>query len=210
MLKSVINAGIRNEVGSNACHRMRREGYIPGVVYGYHTATKIIEVDKREVNNIIRNYGTNSIVDLYTGGNVATVMIKDIQRHPVTNEMMHIDFQEVSYNKPIHATVPIRLLGKEKVESRDGIIQQQLREIEIECLPDHIPESIDIDISSIKPGSPLKVADVEFAEELSVLNDSYEIIAALTRTERFTEDTAEEEDLLEKVMEVPSKTDKSR
>ncbi|WZL73417.1 50S ribosomal protein L25 [Clostridiaceae bacterium 35-E11] len=210
MIKSVINGDVRNEVGSNACNRIRREGNVPGVVYGDRAATKIIEVDKREINNIVRNYGTNIIVDLYTGGNLATVMIKDIQRHPVTNEVIHIDFQEVSYNKAIHATVPIRLLGKEKVESKEGIIQQQLREIEIECLPNDIPESIDIDISFMKPGNPLKVADVEFGQELSVLNDSFEIIATLTRTERFTEDTVQEEELFEKVTEMPNKIEKSR
>ncbi|QXM06885.1 50S ribosomal protein L25 [Crassaminicella indica] len=202
MLKSVIHGDLRNQIGSNACHRIRNIGHVPAVVYGPNTNTRAIELDKREIDNIIRNYGTNVLFDLQVDNNYSTVIIKEIQRNPLTNEIRHIDLQEISTNKPIHTTVPIRLIGKEKVESSIGVVQQQLREANIECLPDRIPESIDIDISSLAPGNPLRIADVEFGEEISVLNEPYEVVAALTKTEKIVEAT-EEDDLLEKVIEVP-------
>ncbi|AOT70295.1 50S ribosomal protein L25 [Geosporobacter ferrireducens] len=202
MLKSALNASIRNDVGSKACHRIRSHGHIPGVIYGHDVHNKTVELDKREMDAIVRNYGTNVLLDLGIDQDHATVMIKDVQRHPVTNEIMHIDFQEVSYSKEIHATIPILLKGKDKVESKEGIVQQQLRELHISCLPQHIPERIELDISILTPGHPLRVADVEFAGELSILNDPGEIIASLARTEKVIDDPGEgeSEDLLDRLM----------
>ncbi|MCT4621258.1 MAG: 50S ribosomal protein L25 [Marinisporobacter sp.] len=202
MLKSVIHGDLRNQTGSNVCYRIRNVGHVPAVVYGHNTNTRAIELDKREIDHIIRSYGTNVLFDLEVGINHETVMIKEIQRNPLTDEIRHIDFQRIAGNKPIHTTVPIRLIGKEKVESSIGVVQQQLREVHIECLPDRIPESLEVDISSLAPGNPLKIADVEFAEEISILNEPYEVVAALTKAEKAIE-TVEDEDLLEKVLEVP-------
>lgn len=200
MLKSGIHADFRSQMGSNACHRIRDKGYIPGVMYGHNIDTRAIEVDKTEINDIIRNYGTNVLVDLHIGKDNAMVMIKELQRNPITNELRHIDFQQISHNHKIHTTIPIKLIGKEKVNSSIGVIQQQLREVNIECLPNCIPESINIDVSLLEYGHPLKISDVEFGEELSVLNEPYEIVAALTKAEKIVEEI-EEEDLLEKGVE---------
>ncbi|MCT4606153.1 MAG: 50S ribosomal protein L25 [Marinisporobacter sp.] len=202
MLKSVIHGDLRNQTGSNGCHRIRNIGHVPAVVYGNNTNTRAIELDKREIDLIIRSYGTNVLFNLEVGTNYEAVMIKEVQRNPLTNEVIHIDFQQIAGNKPIHTTVPIRLKGKEKVESSIGVVQQQLREVNIECLPDHIPESLEVDISSLAPGNPLKIGDVEFAEEISILNEPYEVVAALTKAEKAIEEI-EDEELIEKVSKVP-------
>ncbi|QZY55309.1 50S ribosomal protein L25 [Crassaminicella profunda] len=202
MLKSVIHGDVRNQTGSNVCHRIRNAGHVPAVVYGYNVNTRAIELDKKEIDHIIRSYGTNVLFDLQVGDNHSSVMIKEIQRNPLTNEIRHIDLQTIASNKAIHTTVPIRLIGKEKVESSIGVVQQQLREVHIECLPDHIPESLEIDISSLAPGNPLKIADVEFGKEISILNEDYEVVAALTKAEKIMEET-EEADLLETIVGTP-------
>ena len=202
MLKSALSASIRNEVGSSACHRIRSHGHIPGVIYGHDVHNRTIELNKREMDTILRNHGTNVLLDLEIGQNHAAVMIKDIQRHPVTNEIIHVDFQEISYNAAINATVSIVLRGKDRVESKEGIVQQQLRELHISCLPQHMPDRIELDVSILTPGHPLRVADVEFAGELSILNDPGEIIASLARTEKVIDDPGEgeSEDLLDRLM----------
>ena len=203
MLKSEIRGDIRNEIGSNACHRIRDKGHVPAVMYGYHKASNSLEVDRRELDHIVRHYGANAMLDLHLGNRDATVMIKDLQRNPVTKEIMHVDFQEVSLHELVHTTVPIKLVGKGRVESGEGVIQQQLREIHIECLPGSIPESIEVNVAMLMAGHPLRVADVEFGRELSVLNDPQEIIVALTKAERAVESVEEGSNLLEKVTSIP-------
>jgi len=210
MLKSEIHADIRNEVGSGACHRIRDKGHVPAVVYGQHMASTSIEVDRKELDDIIRHHGTNVMLDLQLGTNEVSVMLKDIQRNPLTKEIIHLDFQEVSHNEPIHTTVPIKLVGRGRVESKDGVVQQQLRELHIECLPKFIPDSIEVDVTVLSPGHPLRVADMEFGRELSVLNDPQEIIAALAKAERAVENTEEDKGLLDKIMEIPKKENESR
>ncbi len=207
MFKSEMNAGLRNEIGSNACDRIRNNGYIPGVVYGQHTTSKTLEIDRSQLDNIIRNHGLNVMVDLHLNEEQATVMLKDIQRNPITNEIIHVDFQEIAQNEMVNTMVPITLIGKSKVESKEGIVQQQLREIYIGCLPDNIPSSIQVDVSKLSPGYPLRVADVEFGQELSILNDSNEIIAALTKAERVAEKNEEETDLLSQASVATQKTE---
>lgn len=201
MLKSSIHVDMRNQEGSRACNRIRNHGQIPAVVYGRNTAATKLEVNKRELDDIIRNHGANIVLALDMGNHEVTVMLKEIQREPLTKQIIHVDFQEVSHNQLIHTTVPIRLVGRMREDSKDGVIQQQLRELHIECLPGHMPSSIDLDISNLAPGQPLKVADVEFATELSILNDPEEVIAALAKAARIEEKS--EEDLLERVTEVP-------
>lgn len=183
MVNSIVHAGIRNQVGSNACHKVRNAGYVPGVVYGHNIDTRNIEIDRKEMENVIRSYGDNVLIDLCTNNGRSMTMIKEVQRDPVTGELRHIDFQEIASGQPIHTTVPIRLMGKDLVESNIGIVQQQLRGFDIECLPNRIPESITVDVSLLQPGNPLKVADVEFGEEISILNEPEEIVAALVRAD---------------------------
>lgn len=210
MFKSEINADLRNEIGTNACHRIRDKGQIPGVIYGQHITSWTLEVDRSMLDSIIRNHGTNILLDLHLDDEKSTVMLKDIQRHPVTGEIIHVDFQEVLQNELINTMVPIKLVGKGLVESKEGVVQQQLREIHIECLPSYVPSSIEIDISNLAPGRPLRVADVEFGQELSILNDSKEIIAALAKAEKATMSTEGDDDLLSQVMSMPETNDESK
>ena len=188
MLKSSIHVDLRNQSGTNACHKLRNGGHIPAVMYGHDINTKMVEVDKIEMGNIIRNYGTNVLVDLCTGTNKDVVIIKEAQRDPITSELMHVDFQKVSYDDPIHATIPIHLVGKQKVESSIGVVQQQLREIQVECLPQDMPESLEIDVAMLKPGAPLKVADIEFGGEISILEEKSLIVASLVRADKKIEE----------------------
>ena len=114
---------------------------------------------------LIRKLGTNAIINLVVGADQKTVMVKEIQRNPVSREMQHIDFQVIQHNEPVQTAVPVKLVGRGKEEYRDNIIQQQLRELTIECLPQHIPENIKIDISEMTVGKPLTVADVNLARK---------------------------------------------
>jgi len=192
MLKSSVKAEIRNDVGSNASNRIRNQGHVPGVLYGQDLEPKTIEVNKKEISNILRNHGTSVLLDVEINNQKMISMIKEIQRDPVNNEIIHIDFQKVSFDKPISATVPIVLVDREKVESKEATLQNQMRELHIECLPQNIPESIEISVKDIAFGHPLKIGDVEFSDDISVLHDSEEVIASLTHIDMGAGEEAEE------------------
>ncbi|WP_129595934.1 50S ribosomal protein L25 [Anaerophilus nitritogenes] len=191
MLKTSIQADLRSETGKGPSHRTREAGYIPAVVYGANRVTRSIEVGKMEIDQIVRTYGMNVFLDLNMDTDHAVVMMKEVQRNPITNQIQHIDFQEISKNQPIQTIVPIRLIGRERAQENRGVVQQQLREVHIECLPTNIPESIEIDISSLAPGKPLKVEDMEFSQEISILNQPQEIIASLAKAEKIEEESSE-------------------
>jgi len=193
MLKSSINAEVRSNIGSGSSNRIRNSGHIPGVVYGHNTTPQNIEVDRKDFNNILRNYGTSVLVDLKVGNRTIISMIKEIQRDPVKNNILHIDFQAVSYNKPIHTTVPVTLVGRERVENNQATTQYQLRELNVECLPQNIPENIQINVKDLAFGHPLKIGDVEFSEEVIVLHDPEEIVASLTHAQQVADREVSEE-----------------
>jgi len=198
MLKSSINSEIRNSIGSNASNRIRNSGHIPGVVYGYDITPRTIELDKNQFNSILRNYGTSVLVDLQVDGRTITSMIKEVQRDPVRKEVIHVDFQSVSFDKPIQATVPITLIDRSSVEDSYATIQHQLREAQIECLPQNLPESIEISVKDLAFGHPIKVGDIEFAKEITILNEANEVIASLAKAGKIDDEEVEEQLLTEK------------
>lgn len=193
MLKSSINSELRNSIGSNACNRVRNSGHIPGVVYGHDIEPRTIELDRNEINSILRSYGTNVLVDLEVDGRVITTMIKEVQKDIINKEVIHIDFQSVSFDKPVHAAIPIALVDRQEVEDIYATIQHQLREINIECLPQNLPENIEISVKDLAFGHPLKVGDIEFATEITVLNDPNEVIASLAKAGKIDDEEVEEE-----------------
>jgi len=190
-----VSCALRNEVGSNACHRVRSKGHIPAVIYGHHFSNYSIELDNKELNKVIREHGENALVNVMIEGITYPAMMKEIQRDPVTSEIIHMDLQQVYATEKIHATVPILLSGKEAI-GRVGILQQQLKKVEVECFPGNVPKFFSVDVSSMGMGGAIKVADVEFGEEIAILSDMNEIIVSLStiKEETLDEEEAPEED----------------
>lgn len=179
MSNTFLNCSLRTEVGSNASHRVRANGYIPGIIYGHNMSNYPLEFDKKEVNGIIRNLGENAIINVTVNGSSYTAMIKEVQRDNITGDIIHLDFQQINASEKIHTSVPIVLKGREKID-RDGILQKQLEKIEVECYPDSVPRFVSVDVSELTFGHALKISDVEFGEEISVLNDTEEVIVTLS------------------------------
>jgi len=176
-----LHGQVRNELGSGACHRLREEGLIPAVMYGDKSHQGYpIQVDKKELENIIARYGTNAMVTMSLDNGEKTMMIKDIQRHIVDNTIIHADFYEVSSDSRITTIVPIVLKGREFVEKGGSVIQTHAKELEIECLPQFVPKNIEVDVSKLNFGKAIKVMDLEISQEISILNNIQDVIASLT------------------------------
>lgn len=145
-----LDAAARPTGSSRATRRLRREGRIPGVLYGRDLAPVPFAVDARELRQALARAG--AVVELAVDGQATPAVVKDTQRHPVRNEITHIDLLRVDLNKPITATVAIELTGTDEAPGvvEGGILTQVTREVDVEALPSDIPESIVFDASALE------------------------------------------------------------
>ena len=178
-MQNIIESALRSEVGTNASHRTREAGYIPAVIYSRNINPLPVQVERKYLEGILRTQGSNTLVSIDIGNNSYTTYIKEIQRHPVTKEIIHMDFQQVEQNEDIYITIPVVLRGRSQVEKSGVVVQQQLKEIEVKCTTSNIPKKLEFDISKFGIGESLRVADLEISEEISIVNDPQSIIASV-------------------------------
>jgi large subunit ribosomal protein L25 len=178
-----LEAHPRESGNKNHARRVRREGKIPGVVYGAGKDSLPVTLDPRHVLRILHSEsGHNTIFDLsLQGGERTKAMIVDWQYEPIKGNLLHIDLKRIAMDKALKVSVPIFLVGEaEGVKTQGGILEQILREVEIECLPADIPSHIDADISHLVFGTVLRVADLPHPEKLKFLTDANQPVAHVT------------------------------
>jgi large subunit ribosomal protein L25 len=168
----------------NAARRVRVKGKIPAVVYGAAEPAVAIEVDPKQILKILHSdTGHNSIFDLEINGSTAKTkaMIVDWQYEPIKGSLMHIDLKRIAMDKAIRVEVPIQLTGVANgVKNQGGILDQVLRELEIECLPGDIPSHIDVDVTNMSFGDVLRVADLPHSDKLKFLTEEDATVAHVT------------------------------
>jgi large subunit ribosomal protein L25 len=182
MERTSISAIQRDENGTSAARRLRTAGYIPAVVYGRGKEVISIGVPKDQIIAALSAGAyTTHLFDL----NIAdaapvTVMIMEVQRNPVTRKLLNIDFHAVSLTEKVHASVPIMLKGEPAGAKLGGIVERLHNEISVRCLPEQIPDHIDIDISGLNIGDAIHVRDLGLAEEVETDLSPDESIVMLT------------------------------
>lgn len=172
----------REGVGKSVARRLRRSGKTPGILYGGPTPVNIA-VDPREVFRIIHGHeGSTQLLRVTFAGSKDSrmVILRDLQLDPVSENLVHVDLQEVNMDKPIQVTVALRHVG-EPVGVRDtqGILEMVLREVQVSCLPANIPEDIKADVSNLAIGDVLTVADLAVPEGVRVLTDRAQAVATV-------------------------------
>jgi large subunit ribosomal protein L25 len=188
--QNTLEAQPREAGTKNHARRVRREGKIPAVVYGAGKDAMPVSVDPRHVLRILRsNTGHNTIFDLALNGAGAErtkaqhtkVMIVDWQYEPIKGNLLHIDLKRIAMDKALRVNVPIMLQGVPVgVKTEGGILEQMLREVEIECLPGDIPSHIDVDVSELTFGKVLRVSDLPHSEKLKFLTEANQPVAHVT------------------------------
>ncbi len=179
---SILEAEKREPGTKNAARRVRVGGKIPAVVYGAGKDTASIAVDPRQVLRILRSEsGHNTIFDLAFDSDRVKAMIVDWQFEPIKGKLLHVDLQRIAMDKKLTVTVPVVLKGEAAgVKQEGGILEQLLREIEVECLPVDIPKSLEVDISHLTFGVEVRVADLPHSDKLKFLTDENQMIAHIT------------------------------
>src|SRR3954454_10130071 len=179
---TALDVRTRPVEGSRATRRLRREGLVPGVVYGGGDAPLTFAVDARTLRAALAHGG--AVLDLkIDGGATAPVIVKDVQNHPVRGEALHLDLLRVDMNQPIHSTVVLELTGTEEAPgvAEGGVLSQETRELNIEALPDDIPDAITYDVSELEMNSTVTLSAVTPPNGVTLLDDPEEtVIATIT------------------------------
>jgi large subunit ribosomal protein L25 len=181
--QNVLEAQPREAGTKNHARRVRREGKIPAVVYGAGKDAQPVAVDPRHVLRILHSdSGHNTIFDLaMNGGERTKAMIVDWQYEPIKGHLLHIDLKRIAMDKALRVSVPIELQGVPAgVKTEGGILEQMLREVEIECLPGDIPSHIDVDVSELTFGKVLRVSDLPHNEKIKFITEANQPVAHVT------------------------------
>jgi len=197
-----LKAEERNETGKKDSKRLRKTGFIPGVVYKEGKKTVHLRLFERDLADALRTKaGENVLIDLKIGktakskGHDRVVIVKEVQNHPIKEEIMHVDFQEISLTEKLTVNVPIVAKGEAEGAVKDeGVLEHIMWELKVECLPADIPEKIEVDVTPLKIGDRILIKDLEVSPAVKILEDPEQAVIAveMPRAEE-PEPTAEEE-----------------
>ncbi|MFL6038338.1 MAG: 50S ribosomal protein L25 [Gaiellaceae bacterium] len=194
----------RERRGSRDARRLRREGMIPGVLYGDGKQSYAICIPERDLRRVLTGQGgLHAILDVVVEGQKTThaSILKDYQQDPIRGHISHVDLHEVRLDKPIQASVNVQLIGEPAGAKEGGVLSQVQREINVEALPMEIPEHIDLDVSGMAIGDTLRLVDLTPMEGVTYLDDPEETVLATvtlpTRVEEPEEVVEEGEELPE-------------
>lgn len=196
-----IKTKIRTTTGNGPARRLRMSGQIPAVLYGPKTESVLLSVNKNDLELLFKKGGIGQVVlnlVIQKNGETTTrpAMIKELQTHPVSRNFIHIDFYEIKMDQKITAKIPVVTTGIAKGIELGGVLQIIRRELEVECLPLEVPESIEIDISDLDVGDSIHVGKIRLESELEFLeDDNYTVVTVLTP--KLEEEEPEEEEEVE-------------
>jgi large subunit ribosomal protein L25 len=176
----VVAAEVRASRGKNEAHRTRRAGQIPAVIYGSHKDPVSVSVNPREIAKITRSAtGYNTIFNLQiAGGETTPVMVVDQQVDPIRGTLLHADFKRIDLTKRIRVSVPVTTTGEAKgVKVQGGLLEVITRAIEIECLPDDIPEKFVVDVTELMIGQAKRASDVALSGSIKLVSSADTVIA---------------------------------
>jgi large subunit ribosomal protein L25 len=162
-MEAVLEAAARDSFGKNEARRTRREGRVPGVLYGEGREATPISVEPRALLKILHSEsGANTLISLkLSGSGDARVLVKDFQLDPITHQVLHADFYRVAMDKALEVTVPVTIKGEPKgVKQQGGILEFVRREIVVSCLPADIPERVEVDVSELMLHQGVRVRDI--------------------------------------------------
>jgi len=184
MAEVTLEVSKREATGKGVATKLRQQGKIPAVVYGGHRDPVAITVDRKSVSELIQKseHGIRSIFLLKMSGSDQQrhAMIKDVQIDPLSRKMTHIDFVRVLMDEVVKVTVPVHLNGTPAGVKEGGILDWQVRDLHVECLPNAIPDTIEVDISNLGMHEYIRVSDLPLQQGVKVLDDVERVVVGVT------------------------------
>jgi large subunit ribosomal protein L25 len=180
-----LDAEIREGIGRSKVKDVREAGFIPAVVYSEGKLTKVLKVSHRQLVRLVHQHRLeNAVINLKIKEDgkekSRSCLIKEIQYHPVSEEILHVDFNEISLTKVIKINVPVVAKGDPiGVKQEGGSLEHILWEIEVECLPTDIPKEIEVDVSNLKIGDSIHIKDITFPPKIKVLHEPETVLLSV-------------------------------
>lgn len=198
MEKIQLSANVREATGNGPARVLRRGGRIPAILYGPDTEPILLSVNTHEFELLIKAHNVNQVVlDLVVKNGKThnkSVMIKELQTHPVSHSLLHVDFYEISMTRKIRVNVPVVTTGKSVGEEHGGIVQIIRRELEVLCLPGEIPETITLDISALDIGDAIHVDEITLEGDIEIPTEvNFTVVTITSPQAEEVEEKAEEE-----------------
>jgi large subunit ribosomal protein L25 len=179
-IETVVAAEARESRGKNEARRVRVSGRIPAVIYGAFQDPRAVSLNPKDILRIMRSKtGHNSIFDVeIAGGEKTPVIVADEQYHPVKGTLMHIDLKRIDLTRKLRVSVPIHVSGEAKgVKQQGGVLDIVTKSVEIECIPDDIPDQFDVDVTELMIGTNIRVSDLPVKSGVRVLTAPEAVIA---------------------------------
>lgn len=195
MADLILNTEEKTTIGSRSSRRLRRDGKVPGVLYGLGQDPEIFSVDYGDLRGALTtDAGLNALIQLSVNGTNQLSILKSLQRHPVKDEVIHVDFVRIDPNQELAVEVPIVLEGvAKKVTDQNGMVDQTMFSLSVLSLPDSIPNELTADVSELEINDAIRVSDVVLPEGVRTEVDPEEAIAVGTVTRSTMESMAAEE-----------------
>lgn len=192
MATANLTAAARTETGKGVARKLRQSNRIPGVIYGHHREPQPLSVDGRELDRLLAHIepGT-TVIELDVDGSTARTLIREIQRHPVRPQILHVDFQELVAGEKVSVEIPLVLVGvPHGVRSDGGVLDQVMRELSVEVDPSDMPSRIEVDVSGLGLNESIHVSELQLPAGVDVLADPEDTICVVAPP-RVVEETVE-------------------
>ncbi|MDQ3620450.1 MAG: 50S ribosomal protein L25/general stress protein Ctc [Actinomycetota bacterium] len=180
MAEVKLPAEKRTEVGKGHARRARAAGRVPGIVYGKGMEPVAVEVSRRElVTAFHSDAGMNTLLDIELEGTTTLALARELQRDPVKGTLLHVDFVKIDRKQAVEVEVPVHMIGEAPGQKEGGVLENPLFQLHVRCLPLEVPESIEVDISSLNIGDSLRVQDISTDDKFEILNDPDAAVVAI-------------------------------
>ncbi|MFP4343807.1 MAG: 50S ribosomal protein L25 [Anaerolineales bacterium] len=183
--------------------QLRREGLVPGILYGRGIESIAVKIDQQAAEDIVRQAGSSTLVKVHVEGQQEpfSVIVRDVQRHVIRRDLLHVDLQALSMTETVRLPIPVVLVGNAPAaEELGGVLLQQINEIEVECLPGALVSAFEIDVSGMTEiGDAIAIKDMDIPAGIEILSDPEETVVMITFIE---EEVVEEEETFEVIGEL--------
>ena len=192
MASATLSASVRDSSGKGTARKLRQSGRVPAVIYGHGRDPQTLSIDTRELEKLLSHISAeNTVIDLAVGSASSRTIIREIQRHPFKRQILHVDFQELVAGEKIVVRIPIILVGvPDGVRMDGGILDQTMRELEVEVDPANIPNHIDVDVTKMTIGSSLHVSDLTLPAGLEIVGEDDASVAVVSAPRAAIEEVA--------------------
>lgn len=180
-MTTFMQAEKRTHLNTSGLRNLRKSGRLPGIVFGRNVENKMVHISTIEFHKWLKQ-GASGFIDIQLDGkDSVTVLLEDLQRDPVTRDLIHVDFQQVQNNEIVCTKIPVKFIGKPIGLKQGGIVQLQSEFIEVEALPRHLPSVIEYDISGMNIGESVYVKDLDLSSEVTLISGENEFLVSVVK-----------------------------